>query len=202
MNEEWRPVKGYDGYCEVSSLGRVRTIPRKVKSPRGGHAKRSLRMRKPHITDSGYKHTFMYIDGNQKGVFVHRLVAEAFIPNPRNKPQINHKNMNKLDNTVENLEWCTRSENMRHMHANTDVDLRKIRFTKEQEVEIQDRYDDGEALKAIGKDYGVSGGTIEKLVKGQDYKVRMYKEKLFEKVEGIDAEYILKETILKIIGEI
>jgi hypothetical protein len=68
-------------------------------------------------TGLGYEWTRLRQGGKQRSVFVHRLVAEAYVPNPDNKPQVNHKNGNKLDNRAENLEWVTASENKRHAHA-------------------------------------------------------------------------------------
>ena len=69
-----------------------------------------------HITENGYQAVTLSYDGESKGYRVHRLVAKAFLPNPENKPCINHKNGKRSDNRVENLEWCTYSENNQHMY--------------------------------------------------------------------------------------
>lgn len=95
-SEEWRPVVGYEGFYEVSSLGRIRRV--KIITPvlkKHGYLQVSL-------TDKS---------GGRKSLRLHRLVAEAFIPNPLDKPQVNHMDENTLNNRADNLEWATPKEN-------------------------------------------------------------------------------------------
>lgn len=100
-NEVWRKVAGYSNY-EVSNLGRIRN---KYFKPL------SFPVHKKH----GYRYQEMTNDeGVVKCWYLHLFVAEAFIPNPESKPQINHKDGNKTNNHISNLEWCTASENMMH----------------------------------------------------------------------------------------
>jgi hypothetical protein len=110
MSEAWKPVVGYEGIYEVSSLGRVRML-RRMRSDGRTYPERIARV-KPLTT--GYLNMSLYKGGKEVRAFVHRLVAEAFIPNPESKPCINHKDGNRSNNAVENLEWCTQSENIRH----------------------------------------------------------------------------------------
>ena len=91
--EEFRDIPGYEGLYEVSNLGRVRSLE-------------TERILKPSKNTWGYLFVSLYKNGIKKAVRIHRLVALAFIPNPDNLPCINHKDEDKTNNTVDNLEWC------------------------------------------------------------------------------------------------
>ena len=107
MIEEWRPVVGYEGLYEVSNTGRVRSVD-KYDSMNRFLRGRILRL----FTDGlGYLRAQLYSNSKRKSFLVHRLVAQAFIPNPDNLPQVNHRDENPGNNNVDNLEWCDRSYN-------------------------------------------------------------------------------------------
>ena len=112
MNEIWKDIDGFEGYYQVSNLGNVKRIFHA--SNYKGKSKRIIKERPKTLgTDkNGYKTVMLYKGDMKKLVKVHRLVANAFIDNPDNFPQVNHKNEIKSDNRVENLRWATRSENM------------------------------------------------------------------------------------------
>lgn len=116
MIERWKPVVGYEGLYEVSNLGRVRSLPRK--GTKGGIVKAS------YSNSKHYAHIPLTKNKRGRTVSLHRVVAQAWIPNPDNKPQVNHKNGIKSDNRVANLEWMTNIEN--HQHA-IDNGLVKVR---------------------------------------------------------------------------
>lgn len=111
--EIWKPIKGYEGYYEISNKGNVRSLNRYIL--RKGHKKPVFwesKILKPHINLQGYYSVALSDkDHNRKRKRINRLVAEAFIPNPDNLTRVNHKDENKTNNNVENLEWCTTQYN-------------------------------------------------------------------------------------------
>lgn len=115
--EVWKPIENYEGYYEVSNKGNVRSVERIVKSGRGYRTVSSTIL-KPSLGEWGYEIVSLCKDNKHLTQRVNRLVAQTFIPNPNNYPQVNHIDGNKLNNCVENLEWCNASQNMLHCHMN------------------------------------------------------------------------------------
>lgn len=100
VNEEWRDIEGYKGLYKISNLGNIISFYGKYK-----------KQLKKHYNKSGYQIAILIKDGKYKTHYVHRLVAQAFIPNTENKPCIDHINTDRTDNRVENLRWVTQKEN-------------------------------------------------------------------------------------------
>lgn len=109
--EEWRPIKGYENLYCVSNKGRVKSLGN------GGTFNSSEHLLKPGLS-AGYFQVGLSKNGNHKNYLVHRLVADTFISNPYNLPMINHKDENKLNNCVSNLEFCTNQYNMAYSYGN------------------------------------------------------------------------------------
>lgn len=114
MKEIWKDIKGYEGIYQVSNLGKVKSLLRN-------------KLFKVSLNKYGYPR----VSFKNKTYTVHRLVAEAFIPNPYNKPTVNHKNKIKTDNTVENLEWMTIGENNKHRYDKPNMTIFKELMNKE-----------------------------------------------------------------------
>lgn len=113
--EIWRDVVGYEGLYQVSSMGRVKSLECWLYNGHRYFLKRE-KILKPaedlRHKARGYLRVSLFKDGKKKRFFVHRLVASAFIPNPENKPEVDHVNTIKTDNRLENLRWATSKENM------------------------------------------------------------------------------------------
>ena len=116
--EEWLNIYGYPEY-QVSNYGRVKSLERKVKCKNGYRTVRE-RILKP-ININGYYRVQLSSDGKKKYMLVHRLVGQAFLPNPYNLPEVNHKNEIKTDNRLENLEYCDRQYNTNYGTRNERI---------------------------------------------------------------------------------
>lgn len=152
--EHWNHIKGYVGLYQVSDKGRVKSFPRKFT-----HKEEVIIL--PNISDRGYALVTLCKNGKTKHFQVHRLVAEAFIDNPDNKPQVNHIDGNPLNNCKENLEWVTAQENIRHKY---DV-LKYISPTRKaiRCVETGKIY---ESISAAADENSLSIGSLSSVLKG------------------------------------
>lgn len=122
--EFWKDIKGYEGLYQVSNYGRVKSL--------GNEASRKEKIRKVKYDRNGYPVIILHKNGEKKFFLTHRLVAEAFMPNPDNLPEINHKDECKTNNFVENLEWCNRYYNVTYGNiiVKANIARKKTRFFK------------------------------------------------------------------------
>ena len=165
MPEEiWRPIADVECY-EVSNLGRVRSFKKKTARMMG------------QFFYHGGSYLSVYLvtgNGSKRSYFaVHRLVAKAFIPNPENKPMVNHINGIKTDNRAENLEWCTQSENMHHAvrigNIKTGEDCHRAKLTNEQAVYVRNN-PDNLTLSQLGEIFGIMPESARAIQTGKAYK--------------------------------
>lgn len=172
-SEEWRPVVGFESSHEVSSLGRVRSVDRydcfiSSRYPNGIKRKRSGRYLSPHVSKQfGYATVSL----NRVPKLVHRLVAEAFLPNSDNLPVVNHLNHKRADNRVENLEWTTQKLNIVHSTQCVRGENNATAILTERDVlEIRDLLQEGKLTQVeIGKMYGVSNHAIFRIKAGYNW---------------------------------
>lgn len=169
MKELWKDIKGYEGYYQVSNLGRVRSVDRWVAN--SGDTKKFLkgRIRKLNYLNNGYLVAHLLKEGKSEPYYVHRLVAEAFIPNPDNLPIINHKDEVKTNNHVDNLEWCTYSYN-----SNYGTAIERARKNNEGRCKKVYQYNlDGEFIREwesameVERQLGYSDSSIVDCCKGK-----------------------------------
>lgn len=126
MQETWMPIKDYEGLYEISNFGNVKSLKKEwigfnYKSKTYHKVTMEERIMKASVSKYGYKQVLLSRSNKKSLKLIHRLVAEAFIPNELNKPCVNHIDGNKLNNRVENLEWCTYQENSLHAWKNNLV---------------------------------------------------------------------------------
>jgi len=131
MEEIWKDISGYEGLYQISNMDRVKSFRESNK-----HFGKKEHFLKPSLNANGYENVTLYVSPNCKHKFlVHRLVALAFIQNPKNLPCINHKDENRLNNSVDNLEWCTISYNNAYGSARIRGSITKGKKVKQYTLE-------------------------------------------------------------------
>lgn len=162
MKEEWKDIPGFDGAYQISNKGRVRSWK--------GVNQYSERRKRPKVLNqkmrNGYLALDLYHNGRHNHLSVHRLVAKVFVANPKNKPEVNHKDGCKTHNISENLEWCTSSENQQHSFDNGLQDCSgenngHSKLTENDVIKIKKMLSEGVMTqKEIAKTVGISRVTI------------------------------------------
>jgi DNA-binding transcriptional regulator YiaG len=160
-DEKWAPIAGCGGLYEVSTHGRVKSFVVNA----GG------RLLNPSTGNHGYPFVVLCSGVRKKNVYVHRLVAAAFIHNPENKPQVNHKSGVKADNSVQNLEWSTSSENNQHAYnvglnvLRTGVQHNNAKASDKTVALVREIYSEGNySMRQLTEIFGVSVSTVSRWV--------------------------------------
>ncbi len=167
MNEEeiWKDVNGFEGYYAVSNTGKIKSIPRFIFNGKG-YFKTKDKIIRPVFDSCGRQQAHLHKNNIRTTSYVHRIVGKAFIPNPDNLPQINHIDGNKINNHVNNLEWCDNLYNQRHSWA---IGLRKpnlgeksgtCKLTTEDVLAIRESFSRGVRNKDLAIKYNVKRSTI------------------------------------------
>jgi hypothetical protein len=165
--EEWKDIKEYEGLYQVSSYGKVRSLPKEWVIGKGGIKKHDGMILKPGIQTMGYYYVNLYKNKKIKFIAVHRLVAKAFIQNDDNNLVVNHIDGNKINNNSNNLEWISQKANIEHALDNNLTNNKgekngKSKLTEKEVLEIR-------SLKLsygkLAKLYNVSPGTIYQIIK-------------------------------------
>ena len=168
MNEEWRDIKGYEGFYQVSNLGRVRSLNCR------GH-KGCIGILTPRLDGKGYEMVALYKEGKARNTKVHRLVAQAFIPNPNNYPQVNHKDENKTNNDVKNLEWCTNEYN--HNYGTRNERVAKSLSKKVICITTGEIFN---SMREACRKYNINTGRMTECCQGKQKTAGGYKWKYFK----------------------
>lgn len=181
IEEIWKDIEGYEGLYLISNFGRVKSLPKHCGSGKGYTTKEIIL--KPHLR-LGYIAYTLYKNDIPKVINAHRLVAIAFIPNQENKPQVNHINGIKTDNSIKNLEWVTNSENIKHAYDNglkyaSDKQKAKAsingiksrKLTVEQVHNIKQYYSITNLSSfKLSKIFNIPRTTIQRIIDGTSYK--------------------------------
>lgn len=172
--EVWKPIKGFEGLYEISNFGRVKSLARK---PGKGINKQHLidTIKKQSQNQYGYRQVGFQIGKKHYCKQVHRLVSEAFIKNPKNKPCVNHKDGNKQNNHITNLEWCTYKENSQHAFRIGICDHRRGESCynstlKEYQVRKIKTLYPKYTYNEIAKIFNVGSGVIWNIINGKNWK--------------------------------
>lgn len=153
MEEIWKDVVGYEGLYLISNLGRVKSVTRKTPDGRTISGK----IMSPYLNNGGYFMITLSMFNKKKRLLIHRLVASTFIPNPDNKPQVNHIDENKQNNCVNNLNWMTNKENQEHgTRTDRQAKSRSLLITDGNAIYI--------GIKSASEKCGIPRSTLQRWV--------------------------------------
>ncbi len=171
--ETWKGILGYNKY-QVSNLGKIRKMSYKNYMERNSCFRTYKEILMTPATDrDGYLRVGLRRNGKRKHFYLHRVIAQTFIPNPENKPCINHKNGIKDDNRIKNLEWCTHSENTKHAYSIDLLDKKgekhhKVKLSNDDVVEIRKLAADKKLMhKEIAKIFNISRSHASSIIRNE-----------------------------------
>jgi hypothetical protein len=173
ISEEWLPCPGYEDSYQVSDLGRVRSIDR-VSGSRPGIIKGKVL--KPFLNRRKYLEVNLFKNSKSIPKIIHRLIAKAFLNNTENKPQVNHKDGNKLNNSISNLEWFTNSENQKHAYklglqpSRAGENNNKAKITDKDVTLLKQLYNSGSTIIEVSNSMNINVSIIRQIIYGKSWK--------------------------------
>lgn len=177
--ETWKEVKGYEQYYMVSNLGRVKGLERKIKCSYGVRTKKE-KILKPDINNKGRAYVYLTVNRVKKKVFVHRLVLSTFNPiEDWERYEVNHKDENPLNNSLDNLEWCTHKENINYGTRN-QRHAEKMSHGHILQIKDNQVIKDWASLKAIRRGFSTNYSAILQCCNGQRENYKGYQWKYAE----------------------
>ena len=170
--EEWKNIPEFEGY-QISNIGRVRSIDRF-----SGNRKGIIKGKELVQTSNKRRYLEVRLFKNNKSTakVIHRLVANAFIPNPESKPQVNHIDGNKLNNRVDNLEWMSNSENQKHAYSlglqpsRAGENNSKAKLTDKDVTLLKELYNSGKSVVEVSKSTNINLSLIRQIIYGRSWK--------------------------------
>lgn len=178
--EEWKDIDGYEGLYKISNSGKILKLPYTILDRETKTRKYKGGITPTPINSSGYKKCILRKEGVAKNYYLHRLMAISFIPNPNDYPIVNHKDGNKLNCNLSNLEWCTHSDNDKH---SSNMGLKRVstynkikvgestrRFSDEDVCKIFDMFEGGMTKQEISEVFECYSSTICNIINGKTYK--------------------------------
>ena len=215
MEEQWKDIAGFEGYYQISSMGRVKSVERYIQQTDGMKRPYKIpeRILKPKKKPNGYMGVGLAMGGKVQNSLIHRMVAEAFIPNPDNLPTVNHKNEDKTDNRMENLEWCSvaynntygtrleRTSKQPHNHPVIMLDIEGNQLRRFQSVCEAARHLISDGRSIVGKK--ITANSIRAVCqhKAQRHTAYGYRWEFSDEVnpDGIHADIYKQETPAQVV---
>jgi hypothetical protein len=197
-HEEWRDVVGYEGYYQVSNLGRVRSVDRRIIDSFGNERFYKGKPLKPSLKSTGYYSVALCKDGNKDTAAIHRLVATAFLESDSNHTYIDHIDGDRTNNKLSNLRWCTQKENLKYAAEAGSIDQSRIARAGKRYISKHKMgghltrvlRSDGKiypSVREAARDLGVTASSVYKVLNGENSTCKGFSLRVIGKQSFVDA---------------
>jgi len=172
MIEIWKDITGYYGIYQVSDFGNIKALPKHINYIDGRVRFYPEKILKPRLDGKGYCFVTLHKDDTKEQLRVHRVVAIEFLENTENKPCVNHKDSNRTNNMVDNLEWVTHSENTIHAISTGRIYNPSKKITKEDSLKIKELYKTSKYTQSeLGELFGLKQPQIHRIVTNKNWTI-------------------------------